>query len=218
MYFRSYNTPSPCPFLWLTSWCRCSLHILITNITKILVNDWVINIVIYYLSQHFPKLHTRTLSFITDDGRVHKIVQWYNANGETFSKLLDIFDITPSEPIQVMEISKKHKILYVASDYRVKQVDLVMCNRRYDNCLRCVHDPYCGWEKDNDNCRPYAPGYVSTILFTLELCSLNVFLDCCKMWLTRLQIFVTALWWSVKWLLRGDKAFISVVFWRCQPY
>lgn len=93
-----------------------------------------------------------------DDGRVHKIVEWSKENDETSSILLDVFDVTPGEPIQVMEISKEHKALYVASDQRVKQVDLVMCNRRYDNCLRCVHDPYCGWDKDSNVCKPYSPG------------------------------------------------------------
>lgn len=96
--------------------------------------------------------------WFVDDGRVHKIVEWNKDNGETSSILLDVFDVTPGEPIQVMEISKETKALYVASDQRVKQVDLVMCNRRYDNCLRCVHDPYCGWDKDSNLCKPYAPG------------------------------------------------------------
>lgn len=95
-----------------------------------------------------------------DDGRVHKIVQWHRENEESSSILLDVFDVTPGEPIQVMEISKEHKSLYVASDNRVKQINLVMCNRRYDNCLRCVHDPYCGWDKDSNICKPYAPGLV----------------------------------------------------------
>lgn len=95
--------------------------------------------------------------FFSDDGRVHKIVEWEKDEGSA-SILLDVFDVTPSEPIQVMELSKEHKALYVASDYRVKQVDLVMCNRRYDNCLRCVHDPYCGWDKDMNVCKPYSPG------------------------------------------------------------
>lgn len=96
--------------------------------------------------------------FLTlDEGRIHKIVQFYK-NDESVSILLDVFDVTPGEPIQAMEISRKHKALYVASDHRVKQVDLVMCNRRYDNCLRCVHDPYCGWDKDSNSCRPYIPG------------------------------------------------------------
>ena len=96
--------------------------------------------------------------FTSGDGRVHKIVQWTKDNEEPSSILLDVFDVTPGESIQAMEISKEHKALYVASDYRVKQIDLVMCNRRYDNCLRCVHDPYCGWDKDSNVCKPYSPG------------------------------------------------------------
>lgn len=92
------------------------------------------------------------------DGRVHKVVQWIDNNGESQSILLDVFDVTPGEPIQAMEISKEHKALYVASDHRIKQIDLVMCTRRYDNCLRCVHDPYCGWDKDTNTCKPYEPG------------------------------------------------------------
>jgi len=95
---------------------------------------------------------------VTGDGRVHKVVQWIDSNGESQSILLDVFDVTPGEPIQAMEISKEHKALYVASDHRIKQIDLVMCTRRYDNCLRCVHDPYCGWDKDSNTCKPYEPG------------------------------------------------------------
>lgn len=98
--------------------------------------------------------------FVTGDGRVHKVVQWIDNNGDSQSILLDVFDVTPGEPIQAMEISKEHKALYVASDHRIKQIDLVMCTRRYDNCLRCVHDPYCGWDKDTNTCKPYEPGWV----------------------------------------------------------
>ncbi|XP_072392355.1 semaphorin-2A [Diabrotica undecimpunctata] len=98
----------------------------------------------------------------TNDGRVHKIVEWAREE-DSSSILLDVFDVTPGEPIQVMEISKTHKALYVASDHRVKQVDLVMCNRRYDNCLRCVHDPYCGWDKDLNVCKPYSPGLLQDV-------------------------------------------------------
>ncbi|CAH0380931.1 unnamed protein product [Bemisia tabaci] len=86
----------------------------------------------------------------TNTGQVYKVVQWYNDDGEPFSSLLDIFD---------------HKSLYVASDDRIRQIELVMCNRRYDNCLRCVHDPYCGWDKDSNTCKAYEPGgdkYIST--------------------------------------------------------
>ncbi|XP_030758348.1 semaphorin-2A isoform X2 [Sitophilus oryzae] len=112
----------------------------------------------------------------TNDGRVHKIVEWTKDSSEGSSSiLLDVFDVTPSEPIQVMAISKDHKALYVASDYRVKQVDLVMCNRRYDNCLRCVHDPYCGWDKDTNVCKPYSPGLLQDVSnSTIDVCDSSV--------------------------------------------
>lgn len=28
----------------------------------------------------------------------------------------------------------------------------------YDSCVRCVLDPYCGWDKEAGSCRAYAPG------------------------------------------------------------
>uniref|UniRef100_W8ANI8 Semaphorin-2A n=1 Tax=Ceratitis capitata TaxID=7213 RepID=W8ANI8_CERCA len=90
----------------------------------------------------------------TNLGRIYKIVQYYR-NSESLSKLLDIFDVAPNEAIQVMGISQARKSLYVATDHRIKQIDLAMCNRRYDNCFRCVRDPYCGWDKEANTCRPY---------------------------------------------------------------
>ncbi|XP_065352421.1 semaphorin-2A isoform X2 [Cloeon dipterum] len=99
----------------------------------------------------------------TIDGKVLKIVQWYDTNGQSASSLLDVLELTPGEPIRVMEISQKHKSLYVASDNRVRQLDLVMCNRRYDNCLRCVHDPYCGWDKETSSCRPFVKGLLQDV-------------------------------------------------------
>lgn len=93
----------------------------------------------------------------TNLGRVYKIVQFYR-NSEPYSKLLDIFEIATDEPIQVMEISQSRKSLYVATDNRIKQIDLAMCNRRYDSCYRCVKDPYCGWDKEANVCRPYELG------------------------------------------------------------
>ncbi|XP_039291270.1 semaphorin-2A [Nilaparvata lugens] len=57
----------------------------------------------------------------------------------------------------------KHKSLYIASDERVRQIDLVMCTRRYDSCLRCVRDPYCGWDKDSNTCRPFQPGLLQDV-------------------------------------------------------
>lgn len=97
-------------------------------------------------------------------GRIYKIVQFYR-NSEPFSKLLDIFEIAPNEAIQVMEISQARKSLYVATDHRIKQIDLAMCNRRYDSCFRCVKDPYCGWEKDTNECRPYELGLLQVKLY-----------------------------------------------------
>lgn len=90
----------------------------------------------------------------TNLGRIYKIVQYYR-NGESLSKLLDIFEVAPNEAIQVMEISQTRKSLYIGTDHRIKQIDLAMCNRRYDNCFRCVRDPYCGWDKEANTCRPY---------------------------------------------------------------
>lgn len=93
----------------------------------------------------------------TNDGRIYKIVQ-FQKNNEPKSKLLDVLEIAQNEAIQVMEISQNRKSLYVATDYRVKQIDLAMCNRRYDNCFRCVKDPYCGWDRDDNICKPYELG------------------------------------------------------------
>jgi hypothetical protein len=90
----------------------------------------------------------------TNDGFIYKIVHFLR-NGESKSKLLDIFEIAQDEPIQALEISQTRKSLYVATDYRIKQIDLVMCNRRYDNCFRCVKDPYCGWDKESGVCKSY---------------------------------------------------------------
>jgi len=45
--------------------------------------------------------------FFADEGRVYKVVQWYNDEGVPGSALLDIFDIMPGLPITAMEISKK---------------------------------------------------------------------------------------------------------------
>lgn len=93
----------------------------------------------------------------TNLGRIYKIVQFFR-NNEPSSKLLDIFEVAPDEPIHVMELSQSRKSLYVATDNRIKQIDLAMCNRRYDSCFRCVKDPYCGWDKDTNVCRPYELG------------------------------------------------------------
>ncbi|KAI8128399.1 Semaphorin-2A [Lucilia cuprina] len=112
------------------------------------------NPVYYKRDLVFTKLEYTVYYVGTNLGRIYKIVQYYR-NGESLSKLLDIFDIAQNEPIQVMQISQTRKSLYVGTDHRVKQIDLAMCNRRYDNCFRCVRDPYCGWDKEANTCRPY---------------------------------------------------------------
>ncbi|XP_055306886.1 semaphorin-2A [Sitodiplosis mosellana] len=110
----------------------------------------------------------------TNLGRVYKIVQFYR-NNEPNSKLLDIFEVAPDEPIQVIEISQSRKSLYVATDNRIKQIDLAMCNRRYDSCYRCVKDPYCGWDKDTSTCRPYELGLLQDVANdTYDICDTSV--------------------------------------------
>ncbi|KAL7631991.1 UNVERIFIED_CONTAM: hypothetical protein RMT77_017690 [Armadillidium vulgare] len=97
------------------------------------------------------------------EGRVYKVVEWLDSLGESQSQLLDVYEVTTPEPIRAIQISRKHKSLYVSSDTRIRQVDLFMCHGRYDNCLRCSHDPYCGWDKDSGTCKPYQPGLLQDV-------------------------------------------------------
>lgn len=90
----------------------------------------------------------------TNTGRIYKVVHFLQ-NGQSKSNLLDIFEIATDEAIQVMQISQKHKSLYVSTDHRIKQIHLEMCGHRYDSCFRCVKDPYCGWDVESKSCKPY---------------------------------------------------------------
>ena len=99
----------------------------------------------------------------TNNGRIYKIVH-YLQRGQSNSRLLDIFEIAQDEPIRVMEISQKHKSLYVSTDYRVKQIHLEMCSHRYDSCFRCVKDPYCGWDESSSSCKPYKLGLLQVTI------------------------------------------------------
>ncbi|KAK6631234.1 Semaphorin-2A [Polyplax serrata] len=119
----------------------------------------------------------------TNNGRVYKVVQWMDFGGDRFSELLDIFDVTPGETIRVMEISHVQKALYVASDHRVRQVNLVMCVERYDSCLRCVRDPYCGWDKQSNICRPYSLGLLQDVA--------NISKSICDSSVVKKKIFAT---------------------------
>uniref|UniRef100_A0A8D8XHJ2 Semaphorin-2A n=2 Tax=Cacopsylla melanoneura TaxID=428564 RepID=A0A8D8XHJ2_9HEMI len=103
-----------------------------------------------------------TVYFVaTNTGHVYKIVQWYDesmAGPIPHSALLDIFEVAPNQPIRAMEISRTHRSLYVAYDSGIKQIKLEMCAHRLDSCIRCVRDPYCGWDRDSKTCKPYQPG------------------------------------------------------------
>uniref|UniRef100_T1H437 Sema domain-containing protein n=1 Tax=Megaselia scalaris TaxID=36166 RepID=T1H437_MEGSC len=98
----------------------------------------------------------------TNTGSIYKIVQFIKF-GQRQSVLLDILDISKNEPIREMEISQKTGSLYIATDHSVKQIDLAMCNRRYDSCFRCVKDPYCGWDKEYGACKPYQLGLLQDV-------------------------------------------------------
>jgi len=100
----------------------------------------------------------------TNNGRIYKIVQFIR-NGDSNSKLLDIFEVATNEAIQVMQISPKHKSLYVSTDHRIKQIHLEMCTHRYDSCFRCVKDPYCGWDVDTGACKPFSLGLLQVRTF-----------------------------------------------------
>ncbi|XP_071453669.1 semaphorin-2A-like [Hetaerina americana] len=106
-----------------------------------------------------------TIMYIgSNEGKVYKMVQWLTDEGaQSSSFLLDVYDVTPGEPIRVMEISKKHKAIYVGTDAQIKQVDLYMCKLRYDSCLRCVRDPHCGWDKTGNTCRNFKAGFLQDV-------------------------------------------------------
>ncbi|XP_049765602.1 semaphorin-2A-like [Schistocerca cancellata] len=93
----------------------------------------------------------------TTKGQVYKVAKWLDEQAEPASRLVDVFDVTPGEPIRAMEISKKHESLYVSSDGRVRQVALPGCARLH-TCAQCVQDPYCGWDARRAVCAAYRPG------------------------------------------------------------
>lgn len=99
----------------------------------------------------------------TSLGQIYKIVQFMHY-GQRHSNLVDIFDASPrNEPIRELTLSQKTASLYLATDHQVKQIDLAMCARRYDSCFRCVADPYCGWDKEVNACRPYQLGLLQDV-------------------------------------------------------
>ena len=84
----------------------------------------------------------------TNDGRIFKISRWRNQDGKYESNLLDIFDATSPEPIRAMVISRELKTLFVSSDSVIKQIPIQKtCSKSYSNCVECVRDPHCGWNR-----------------------------------------------------------------------
>ncbi|CAG7818868.1 unnamed protein product [Allacma fusca] len=99
----------------------------------------------------------------TNEGKIYKIVQWRDNEGETRSELIDILEGTYPEPVRAMDISSMYKSIYVSSDFRVRQIGVNPCRARYDNCVRCVRDPYCGWDTKEGICKPYSPGLLQSV-------------------------------------------------------
>lgn len=77
--------------------------------------------------------------------------------GSAQSTLVEVIEATVPEPVRAMEISTRHKSLYVASDWQIKQINLLNCKQRHDNCMQCVRDPYCGWDRKHLECRHFSP-------------------------------------------------------------
>ncbi|XP_077297385.1 semaphorin-2A-like [Arctopsyche grandis] len=111
----------------------------------------------------------------TNDGQIYKVVQWVTPEGNSQWNLADIWRAVPGEPIRSLQISREHASLYVATDLRLLQLHLVTCSKRYDSCVRCVLDPYCGWDKDANSCRPYKPGLLQDASnSTTGLCEISI--------------------------------------------
>lgn len=98
---------------------------------------------------------TYTIYFAgTSTGLVYKLVEWTDRKKETHSNLVDVFEATTPEPVRAMVISPRHKSLYVSSDSHIRQIDLFSCKLRYESCIRCTRDPYCGWDRSHNECKP----------------------------------------------------------------
>jgi len=65
---------------------------------------------------------------------VYKVVQWYDSGRESSSILLDVFDVTPGEPIRLMEISRQVRVM----DSLWLQVLLNVAVRQNTVCLDMI--------------------------------------------------------------------------------
>lgn len=91
----------------------------------------------------------------TSTGLVYKLVEWTDRRKETHSNLFDVLEATAPEPVRAMVISPRHNSLYVSSDSHIRQIDLFSCKSRYESCIRCTRDPYCGWDRSHSECKPF---------------------------------------------------------------
>ncbi|XP_021968718.1 semaphorin-2A isoform X2 [Folsomia candida] len=107
----------------------------------------------------------------THEGKIYKVVQWRDSEGESRSELIDILEGTYPEPVRAMDISSVYKSIYVGSDYRVRQIGVNPCRARYDSCVRCVRDPYCGWDTKEGICKPYSLGLLQNVGGNGAICS-----------------------------------------------
>jgi hypothetical protein len=96
----------------------------------------------------------------TNTGLIYKIAQWEDRrSGEGLqTNLVDVFEATAPEPVRAIEVSSRHKSLYVSSDSLIRQFDLFSCKSRHETCVRCTRDPYCGWDRTHGDCKPYSSG------------------------------------------------------------
>lgn len=78
-------------------------------------------------------------------------------NSNSRASLVEIIEATVPEPVRALEISSRHKSLYVASDSQIRQINLLMCKQRHESCMQCVRDPYCGWDRKHLECRHFSP-------------------------------------------------------------
>ena len=119
------------------------------SFTKVVVDNEVT------ISHYGGKSQDYTIYYAgTSDGKVYKVSRWRNSKGQYQSKLLDILDIT-NEPIRAMEISRPLKTLIIATDSLIKQLPLTSTCKTYSNCVECVQDPHCGWNREEGRCSAY---------------------------------------------------------------
>jgi len=118
-----------------------------------------------------------TLFYVgTSTGQVYKISQWQEGDSIK-SQLLDVFQGTvEKEHIRGMEISSSRKMLYISSDTGIRQINLRMCQYRYENCLQCSKDPECGWNREEGVCAQYNNNLLSNPTQRKEgICDSSIF-------------------------------------------